>query len=98
LTWLAEGGVAHDYHSAHITTKDFIGTMIYFVIFTSLMFVKPHKLQPFFVVSFVGVSITILGMFIWAMAVNGGVGDVVAPTAELSTGYAGQCRSPKSIY
>ncbi|KAK5174870.1 uncharacterized protein LTR77_000006 [Saxophila tyrrhenica] len=76
----------HSMFPAHITTKDFIGTMIYFVIFTALMFVKPYKLQPFFITSFIGVSLTILGMFIWAMAVNGGVGDVVAPTAALSTG------------
>lgn len=61
--------------------------MLYFVLFFSLMFVKPHKLQPFFIVSFVGVSCTILGMFIWAMTANGGAGNLVTPTKALSTGY-----------
>lgn len=71
--------------SARITTKDFIGTIIYYVIFVGLIFVKPYKLHRFYLVSFVGVTTTIFGTFIWAMASNGGAGDLVAPETELST-------------
>ena len=71
--------------SANITTQDFIGTILYYIIFVALLFVKPYKLKPFFIVSFWGVVHTILGMFIWAMAANGGAGDLVAPTKALSS-------------
>ncbi|KAK3314112.1 permease for cytosine/purines, uracil, thiamine, allantoin-domain-containing protein [Apodospora peruviana] len=70
--------------SANITTKDFIGTIIYFVFFVALLFVKPYKLQSFFLVSFVGVTLTMLGMFIWALAANKGAGNLVAPPVAIS--------------
>ncbi|EXJ84746.1 hypothetical protein A1O3_05418 [Capronia epimyces CBS 606.96] len=72
--------------SANVTTQDLIGTIIYFVVFVALIMVRPYKLQPFFLVSFVGVILTILGMFIWAMAKNHGAGDLVTPTLKLGTG------------
>ncbi|PKS11151.1 hypothetical protein jhhlp_002912 [Lomentospora prolificans] len=71
---------------ANITTNDLIGTMIYWVVFVGMLCVPPHKLQGFFLASFIGVSLTIVGMFIWAMAANRGAGDLVAPTLKLSTG------------
>ena len=70
--------------SANVVTKDLIGTLIYWVIFVGLIFVKPYKLHYLFSVSFVGVSLTIVGMFIWSLAANGGAGDLVAPPVELS--------------
>lgn len=71
--------------SSNITTKDFIGTVIYFCVFVPLLWVKPYKMQKFFLVSFIGVLCTIVGMFIWAMAASGGGGSLITPTQELST-------------
>lgn len=71
---------------ANITTNDLIGTMIYWVVFVGMLCVPPHRLQGFFLASFIGVSLTIIGMFIWAMAANHGAGDLVAPTLKLSSG------------
>ncbi|KAB5578065.1 hypothetical protein GE09DRAFT_1088381 [Coniochaeta sp. 2T2.1] len=66
-------------NSANVITEDFIGTMIYFVFFLALMFVKPYKLQPFCLVSSAGVYYTIIGIFIWSVAANHGAGNLVSP-------------------
>ncbi|KAI0473054.1 permease for cytosine/purines, uracil, thiamine, allantoin-domain-containing protein [Xylariaceae sp. FL0804] len=56
-----------------ITTQQLIGFVIYIVVFTSLMFVHPSRLQPFIYFSQWVVNFTILGVFIWALSANGGV-------------------------
>lgn len=70
--------------SAGITTKQLIGFIIYIVIFTSLMFVHPSKLQPMIYLSQYGINATILGLFIWALSANGGV-TMLVPTKAISS-------------
>lgn len=70
--------------SVWIIMKDFIGIIIYYVIFVGFIFVKFYKLYCFYFVSFVGVIIIIFGIFIWVMVLNGGVGDFVVLEIEFS--------------
>ena len=58
--------------SAAITTQQLIGFICYIIVFTPLMFVHPSKLQPILYGSFYIVVATIGGLFIWAVASNGG--------------------------
>jgi nucleobase:cation symporter-1, NCS1 family len=71
---------------AMITTKQLIGFIIYIIIFTSLMFIHPSKLQPLIYLSQYGVMATILGLFIWALAANGGA-SILPPSKEISSRY-----------
>lgn len=64
-----------------------IGTVVYMVIFYGVLLIKPYKMTMFFRVSFAAVVTTILGMFIWAMAANGGAGSMVPPGTKLSNAY-----------
>lgn len=54
------------------------------VVFYGVLTIPPFKMNIFFRVSFAAVVITILGMFIWAMAANHGAGSMVAPGKNLS--------------
>ncbi|KAJ5901916.1 hypothetical protein N7495_002444 [Penicillium taxi] len=69
--------------SAVIETPQLVGFVIYIVIFTSLMFIHPSKLQPLLFFSQILVGCTMLGIFIWAMAKNGGA-SILPPSKEIS--------------
>ncbi|RDI76442.1 hypothetical protein Vi05172_g13577 [Venturia inaequalis] len=58
--------------SAAITTNQLIGFIIYIIVFTPMMLIHPSKLHKFLWVAFGCVLCTILGLFIWAVASNGG--------------------------
>ncbi|KFA81703.1 hypothetical protein S40288_08095 [Stachybotrys chartarum IBT 40288] len=70
--------------SAGIDTQRLIGFIIFIVIFTSLMFIHPTKLQPLLFLSQILIGFTILGLFIWAMASNSGA-TILPPSTELSS-------------
>jgi NCS1 family nucleobase:cation symporter-1 len=76
-----------NFGSANITTANLIGMIIYMVVFFGVLFIPAFKMHTFFRVSFVAVIITIVGMFIWAMAANHGAGNLVAPSQDLSSSY-----------
>ncbi|ETS72917.1 hypothetical protein PFICI_15309 [Pestalotiopsis fici W106-1] len=69
--------------SSGITTKQLIGFIIYIVIFTSMMFIHPSKLSRHVWISQVWVTITMFGLFIWAMSQNHGA-SFLAPSKTIS--------------
>lgn len=69
---------------AGITTKQLVGFIIYILIFTSLMFVHPSKLQPLIYVSQFGINATIIGLFIWAVSTNKGA-SFLPPAKTISS-------------
>ncbi|EME41928.1 hypothetical protein DOTSEDRAFT_157061, partial [Dothistroma septosporum NZE10] len=70
--------------SAAITTAQLIGFVIYILVFTPLMFVHPSKLQPLLATSLVTTICTVVGMFIWALSMNGGA-SVLPPSKVISS-------------
>jgi NCS1 family nucleobase:cation symporter-1 len=58
--------------SALITTTQLIGFICYMVVFTPLMFIHPSKMQPVLYAAFYAVTAAMVGLFIWAIAANGG--------------------------
>lgn len=70
--------------SAEITTKQLIGFIIYICVFTPLMLIHPSKYQKFLWVSFGGIVATLSGLFIWAVAANGGASVMPAKVAVSS--------------
>jgi NCS1 family nucleobase:cation symporter-1 len=70
--------------SAAITTQQLIGFIIYICIFTPLMFIHPSKLQPVLGISLISTTCTVFGLFIWALATNGGV-TPLPPRVDIST-------------
>ncbi|KAI1340159.1 hypothetical protein F5Y15DRAFT_50141 [Xylariaceae sp. FL0016] len=69
---------------AGIATKQLVGFIIYIVVFTLLMFIHPSKLQPLIYLSQYGINLTILGVFIWALAANGGA-SLLPPSKTISS-------------
>jgi NCS1 family nucleobase:cation symporter-1 len=67
--------------SAAITTNQLVGFIVYILIFTPLMLIHPSKLQKFLWVAFGAVLATIVGLFIWAVASNGGAPPLKAEIA-----------------
>ncbi|KAK3635714.1 hypothetical protein LTR56_014590 [Elasticomyces elasticus] len=70
--------------SAQITTQQLIGFIIYIFLFTPLMFIHPSRLQPVLAVSLVTTTCTVFGVFIWAVASNGGA-PLVPPKVKVSS-------------
>jgi NCS1 family nucleobase:cation symporter-1 len=60
--------------SAAITTQELVGFLCYMIVFTPMMFVHPSKLQGILYGAFYIVIATIGGLFVWAVASNGGAG------------------------
>jgi NCS1 family nucleobase:cation symporter-1 len=58
--------------SAAITTSQLVGFIIYIIVFTPMMLIHPSKIHRFLWVAFAAVLATIVGLFIWAVASNGG--------------------------
>jgi NCS1 family nucleobase:cation symporter-1 len=58
--------------SALITTTQLIGFICYIIVFTPLMFIHPSRMQPVLYAAFYAVTAAMCGLFIWAIAANGG--------------------------
>lgn len=70
---------------AAISSAQLIGYMIYFVIFSGLLFIHPSKLQPLLFIAFVGVSGTFIGLFAFCIGANGGSASLIAPTKVIDS-------------
>lgn len=71
--------------SAAITTNELIGFVIYIIIFTPLMLVHPTKYHRLLYWAFGASVATMGGLFIWAVAANGGA-SVLGPKKSISDG------------
>jgi NCS1 family nucleobase:cation symporter-1 len=70
--------------SAAITTNELVGFIIYIIIFTPLMLVHPRKYHKFLWWAFGASVATMAGLFIWAVAANGGA-SVLGPKKSISS-------------
>jgi NCS1 family nucleobase:cation symporter-1 len=70
--------------SALITTTQLIGFICYMVVFTPLMFIHPSKMQPVLYAAFYAVTAAMVGLFIWAIAANGGAAQP-RPAKDISS-------------
>lgn len=70
---------------AAINTQQLIGYIIYLVIFTILLFIHPSKLQPLLFISFVGVSMTFIGLFAFCVGSNGGNASLITPSKTIDS-------------
>jgi NCS1 family nucleobase:cation symporter-1 len=70
--------------SALITTTQLIGFLCYMIIFTPLMFIHPSRMQPVLYAAFYMVTAAMFGLFIWALAANGG-GSMPKPAKQISS-------------
>lgn len=76
--------------SAGITTPQLIGFVLFiFLYFPIIYFVPPHQVQRFLEVSLVISSATLLGIMGWAVAANGGAGNLVTPAVAVSKSQVG---------
>ncbi|EXJ82047.1 hypothetical protein A1O1_08116 [Capronia coronata CBS 617.96] len=73
--------------SSGTTTKDLVGFFLYIILYLPVViWIKPHKLEPFMWPVFVGIVGTVFGIMGWAVATNGGsAGNLVAPAIAVST-------------
>lgn len=69
--------------------KDFIGFILYHIIFLGVMWLPPEKLHRPFQVSFAGFTLTVLGLLIWATHTAGGAGPYFAPDYQPPSVLAG---------
>lgn len=58
--------------------KDFIGFILYHIVFLGVMWLPPERLDRPFQVSFAGFTLTILGLLIWSVTAAGGTGPYFA--------------------
>jgi NCS1 family nucleobase:cation symporter-1 len=72
--------------SAAITTNELVGFIIYIIFFTPLMLVHPTKYHKYLWWAFGASIATMGGLFIWAVAANGGA-SVLGPKKEISGAY-----------
>jgi NCS1 family nucleobase:cation symporter-1 len=72
--------------SAAITTQDLIGFLIYVVVYAPILYViKPHQLRLGLYPTFITTCVTFTGILIWALVSNGGTGDLIGSTLDLTT-------------
>lgn len=69
--------------------KDFIGFILYHIVFLGVMWMPPEKLHRPFQVSFAGFTLTILGLLIWSTHTAGGAGPYFAPDYQPPAVLAG---------
>lgn len=51
--------------SSHLATNDFIGLVIWMIAFIAMIMIRPEKIQIAFVVSFVLVAGSFIGILVW---------------------------------
>lgn len=76
--------------SAAITTNELIGFIIYIILFTPLMLVHPTRYHKYLWYAFGASVATMGGLFIWAIAANGGA-SVLGPSIVISSRYMAIC-------
>ncbi|KAF7190566.1 putative permease C29B12.14c [Pseudocercospora fuligena] len=71
--------------SSLITTQALLGFLLYFVFFTPIIFVRPHKLQKYLYCSVILITLTCFGVLAWAVHTNNGsVGNLVSSSIKIS--------------
>ncbi|KEY68266.1 hypothetical protein S7711_07020 [Stachybotrys chartarum IBT 7711] len=77
--------------SSGTNTKDLVGFFIYIILYLPVViWIKPHKLEPFMWPAFIATVGTVFGIMAWAVATNGGsAGNLVSPAITLSAGTRG---------
>lgn len=76
--------------SAGITTPQLIGFVLFICLyFPIIYFVAPHQVQKFLEVNLVISSATLLGIMGWAVAANGGPGNLVSPAVAIPRSQVG---------
>lgn len=76
--------------SAGITTPQLIGFVLFILLyFPIIYFVPPHQVQKFLEVNLVISSATLLGIMGWAVAANGGAGNLVTPAVAVPKSQIG---------
>lgn len=70
--------------SAGITTPQLVGFILFICLyFPIIWFVEPHHVQRFLKANLLVSSATLLGIMGWAIAANGGVGNLVSPQVDI---------------
>lgn len=77
--------------SSGTNTKDLLGFFIYIILyFPVVIWIKPHKLEPYMWPAFIATVGTVFGIMAWAVSANGGSpGDLVAPAISISSSTRG---------
>ncbi|KAM0754373.1 hypothetical protein T439DRAFT_352392 [Meredithblackwellia eburnea MCA 4105] len=78
--------------NGNLYTRDFIGFVIYYLVFLATMMLKPEKLAKPFIVTTVGFTLLVFGLLIWAVHNNGGPGSYFATdykSTQIATGNIG---------
>ncbi|EFR03381.1 uracil permease [Nannizzia gypsea CBS 118893] len=73
--------------SSHLQTNDFIGMVLWYLIFLPLLLISPERLQIPFGISFILFSSTCIGILSWAVKSAGGPGSMFHQPA--TTGSVG---------
>ncbi|EGE07326.1 hypothetical protein TEQG_06234 [Trichophyton equinum CBS 127.97] len=74
--------------SSHLLTNDFIGMVLWYLIFLPLLLISPERLQIPFGISFVLFSSTCIGILSWAVRNAGGPGSMFHhPATTNSVGW-----------
>ncbi|KAM5493298.1 hypothetical protein McaMca56_006623 [Microsporum canis] len=74
--------------SSHLLTNDFIGMVIWYLIFLPLLLISPERLQVPFGISFILFGTTCIGLLTWAVKTAGGPGSMFhQPAATDSVGW-----------
>lgn len=76
--------------SAAITTKDLIGFVLYLICYISILaFIRPHQLRFGLYPAFVTTITVFVGILIWAVTANGGVGELILSNTKLTAAQRG---------
>lgn len=62
--------------SANITTKDLIGTLLWYLAYIPLVLVAPERLQRPFIVCSSAFGLTLIGLLAWSVSTQGGGGPL----------------------
>lgn len=71
--------------SAHLTTKQFVGWVIYNVLTIPILYLPPEKTKRMFYVMNTISLVTLISMMIWALSAAGGGGPLLSQPATLNS-------------
>ncbi|KAL1960483.1 hypothetical protein VTO42DRAFT_7782 [Malbranchea cinnamomea] len=72
--------------SAHMTTKQFIGWVVYNVLTIPMLWLPPERTKRMFYIMNTLSFFTLIGIMIWALSHAGGAGPLVSQPAKTSSG------------
>lgn len=76
--------------SAGITTPQLVGFVLFILLyFPIIYFVPPHQVQRYLKANLVISTATLLGIMGWAIAANGGVGNLITPQVDVPKSQVG---------